>query len=177
MLDLADCEGLRARTSTIVEKLLHLLLLHALKDKADRITFELASDEFVMKYRIAGVWNDMIPPPRYLAPEIAATLRRMARIPAAARPVRSSWFPSSVGRPVRIRSRIESGRVILRLNGTIVDVWLQILPAAPGERVSLEIRAAGPVSTLAADSFESYTKVRPGADAALESYLNACRDD
>ena len=47
-----------------VVRLLNLVLLQAIKDKASDIHFEPFEDEFKMRYRIDGVLYEMIPPPR-----------------------------------------------------------------------------------------------------------------
>jgi hypothetical protein len=50
-----------------VKKLLNLVLLQAIKDKASDIHFEPFEDEFKMRYRIDGVLYEMMPPPKHIA--------------------------------------------------------------------------------------------------------------
>ena len=61
-----------------VKKLLNLVLLQAIKDKASDIHFEPFEDEFKMRYRIDGVLYEMVPPPRYVALAIASRIKVMA---------------------------------------------------------------------------------------------------
>ena len=52
-----------AADSNPVRKLINLVLLQAIKDKASDIHFEPFEDEFKMRYRIDGVLYEMMPPP------------------------------------------------------------------------------------------------------------------
>ena len=67
-----------------VRKLINMVLLLAIKDKASDIHFEPFEDEYKMRYRCDGVLYEMVPPPRHLAP----------RSPAASRSCRTSTSPS-----------------------------------------------------------------------------------
>ncbi|HCO94284.1 MAG TPA: pilus assembly protein PilB, partial [Phycisphaerales bacterium] len=53
--------------SNPVKKLLNLVLLQAIRDKASDIHFEPFEDEYKMRYRIDGVLYEMVPPPKYIA--------------------------------------------------------------------------------------------------------------
>ena len=53
--------------SNPVKKLLNLVLLQAIRDKASDIHFEPFENEFKMRYRIDGVLYEMVPPPRHIA--------------------------------------------------------------------------------------------------------------
>ena len=54
-----------------VRKLLNMVLLLAIKDKASDIHFEPFEDEYKMRYRVDGVLYELVPPPRHLAPAIS----------------------------------------------------------------------------------------------------------
>ena len=60
-----------AADSNPVRKLINLVLLQAIKDKASDIHFEPFEDEFKMRYRIDGVLYEMMPPPSHIAPAIS----------------------------------------------------------------------------------------------------------
>ena len=60
-IDLDDVRG--AADSNPVKKLINLVLMQAIKDKASDIHFEPFEDEFKMRYRIDGVLYEMMPPP------------------------------------------------------------------------------------------------------------------
>jgi type IV pilus assembly protein PilB len=66
-----------------VKKLLNLVLLQAIKDKASDIHFEPFEDEFKMRYRIDGVLYEMVPPPRYVALAIASRIKVMSNLDIA----------------------------------------------------------------------------------------------
>jgi hypothetical protein len=59
-----------------VRKLLYLVLLLAVKDRATEVRFEPASDRWELRYRVAGTVYDMVPPPRFL--RIDAEAARLA---------------------------------------------------------------------------------------------------
>ena len=63
-----DLEVLKdAADSNPVRKLINLVLLQAIKDKASDIHFEPFEEEFKMRYRIDGVLYEMMPPPSHIA--------------------------------------------------------------------------------------------------------------
>ena len=68
-----------------VRKLLNLVLLQAIKDKASDIHFEPFEDEFKMRYRIDGVLYEMMPPPTHIAPAITSRIKVMANLDIAER--------------------------------------------------------------------------------------------
>ena len=65
-----------------------MVLLLAVKDQADRVSFLRTHDGMRMRYRVSGEWYDMVPPPANLAPDILQTLRRTSNVPAP--PVRNT---------------------------------------------------------------------------------------
>ncbi len=78
-----------------VRKLLNMVLLLAIKDKASDIHFEPFEDEYKMRYRVDGILYELVPPPRHLAPAIASRIKVMANLDIAERRLpqdgRSSW--------------------------------------------------------------------------------------
>ena len=70
-----DLDSLKeAADSNPVRKLINLVLLQAIKDKASDIHFEPFEDEFKMRYRIDGVLYEMMPPPSHIAPAISSRI-------------------------------------------------------------------------------------------------------
>ena len=104
-----------------VKKLLNLVLLQAIKDKASDIHFEPFEDEFKMRYRIDGVLYEMVPPPRYVALAIASRIKVMANLDIAER-----RLP-------------QDGRVELFVKGNPVDLRVSVLPTMFGESVVLRV--------------------------------------
>jgi type IV pilus assembly protein PilB len=104
-----------------VKRLLNLVLMQAIKDKASDIHFEPFEDEFKMRYRIDGVLYEMIPPPRYLALPIVSRVKVMSNLDIAER-----RLP-------------QDGRIELVVNGSPVDLRIAVLPTMFGESVVMRV--------------------------------------
>ena len=107
--------------STPVKKLLNLVLLQAIRDKASDIHFEPFEDEFKLRYRIDGVLYEMVPPPRHIAMAIASRIKVMANLDIAERRVP------------------QDGRIELVVGGNPVDLRVAVLPTMFGESVVMRI--------------------------------------
>ena len=105
-----------------VRKLLNMVLLLAIKDKASDIHFEPFEEEYKMRYRVDGVLYELVPPPRHLAPAIASRIKVMSNLDIAER-----RLP-------------QDGRIQLALGGNSVDIRVSTLPT----HVRRERRAADP---------------------------------
>ena len=68
-----------------VRKLLNMVLLLAIRDKASDIHFEPFEDEYKMRYRVDGVLYELVPPPRHLAPAISSRSKVIANLDVAER--------------------------------------------------------------------------------------------
>ncbi len=104
-----------------VKKLLNLVLLQAIKDKASDIHFEPFEDEFKMRYRIDGVLYEMVPPPRYVALALASRIKVMSNLDIAE------------------RRMPQDGRVELQVRGRPIDLRVSVLPTMFGESVVLRV--------------------------------------
>src|SRR5438045_1516134 len=104
-----------------VRKLLNMVLLLAIKDKASDIHFEPFEDEYKMRYRVDGVLYELVPPPRHLAPAISSRITVMANLDIAER-----RLP-------------QDGRTQLAIGGNAVDIRGSTLPTLFGESVVLRI--------------------------------------
>ncbi|MEO1583642.1 MAG: ATPase, T2SS/T4P/T4SS family [Planctomycetota bacterium] len=104
-----------------VVKLLNLVLLQAIKDKASDIHFEPFETEFKMRYRIDGVLYEMVPPPPHLGPAITSRVKVMANLDIAER-----RLP-------------QDGRIELRIGGNPVDLRVAVLPTMHGESVVMRL--------------------------------------
>jgi type IV pilus assembly protein PilB len=117
-----DLEDLRAMTdSQPVKKLLNLVLLQAIRDKASDIHFEPFEDEFKMRYRIDGVLYEMVPPPRHIALAVASRIKVMSNLDIAERRVP------------------QDGRIELTVGGKPVDLRVSVLPTMFGESVVMRV--------------------------------------
>jgi len=69
--------------SNPVKKLLNLVLLQAIRDKASDVHFEPFENEYKMRYRIDGVLYEMVPPPKYIAAALSSRIKVMADLDIA----------------------------------------------------------------------------------------------
>ncbi len=104
-----------------VRKLINMVLLLAIKDKASDIHFEPFEEEYKMRYRVDGVLYELVPPPRHLSPAIASRIKVMSNLDIAER-----RLP-------------QDGRIELSLGGAQVDIRVSTLPTLFGESVVLRI--------------------------------------
>ncbi len=104
-----------------VKRLLNLVLLQAIRDKAADIHFEPFEDEYKMRYRIDGVLYEMVPPPRYIAMAISSRIKVMASLDIAE------------------RRMPQDGRIELMVGGNQIDLRVAILPTMFGESVVMRI--------------------------------------
>ena len=93
-----------------VRKLVNLVLLTAIRDKASDIHFEPFEGEYKMRLRVDGVLFELIPPPRHLGPAISSRIKVMANLD-----------------------------IELALGGNQVDIRVSTLPTLFGESVVLRI--------------------------------------
>jgi type IV pilus assembly protein PilB len=107
--------------SNPVKKLLNLVLLQAIRDKASDIHFEPFESEYKMRYRIDGVLYEMIPPPKYIAAALSSRIKVMASLDIAER-----RLP-------------QDGRISLTVQGNPVDLRVSVLPTMFGESVVLRV--------------------------------------
>lgn len=110
-----------AASDNKVVKLLNLVLMQAIKDRASDIHFEPFEDEFKMRYRIDGVLYEMVPPPKELGPAITSRVKVMAKLDIAER-----RLP-------------QDGRVELTIGGAPVDLRVSVLPTMYGESVVMRV--------------------------------------
>jgi type IV pilus assembly protein PilB len=107
--------------SNPVKKLLNLVLLQAIRDKASDIHFEPFEDEYKMRYRIDGVLYEMVPPPKYIAAALSSRIKVMADLDIAER-----RLP-------------QDGRISLTVQGNPIDLRVSVLPTMFGESVVLRV--------------------------------------
>ena len=107
--------------SSPIRKLLNMVLLLAIKDKASDIHFEPFEDEFKIRVKADGVLYEMVPPPRHLANAITTRIKVMANLDIAER-----RLP-------------QDGRIELNVGGNPVDLRVSVLPTMFGESVVMRI--------------------------------------
>lgn len=130
-----------------VIKLLNLVLMQAIKDKASDIHFEPFENEFKMRYRIDGVLYEMVPPPKQLGPAITSRIKVMANLDIAER-----RLP-------------QDGRIELTVGGKPVDLRIAILPTIHGESCVMRVLDRGNVELalerigLRPDDYDKFVKL------------------
>ena len=118
-IDLDDLNS--AAGDNKIVRLLNLVLLQAIKDKASDIHFEPFEEEFKMRYRIDGVLYEMVPPPMHLAMPIVSRIKIMANLDIAER-----RLP-------------QDGRIELTVAASPVDLRVSVLPTMYGESVVMRV--------------------------------------
>jgi type IV pilus assembly protein PilB len=117
-----DLEVLKdAADSNPVRKLINLVLLQAIKDKASDIHFEPFEEEFKMRYRIDGILYEMMPPPAHIAAAISSRIKVMANLDIAE------------------RRMPQDGRIELNVNNQPIDLRVAVLPTMFGESVVMRV--------------------------------------
>jgi type IV pilus assembly protein PilB len=119
MMEIADAAPVR--------KLLNMVMLLAIKDRASDIHFEPFEDEYKLRYRCDGVMYEMVPPPRHLAAAISTRIKVMSNLDIAER-----RLP-------------QDGRIELNVGGNQVDMRVSILPTMFGESAVIRVLDRGNV--------------------------------
>jgi type IV pilus assembly protein PilB len=104
-----------------VRKLVNLVLLTAIRDKASDIHFEPFESEYKMRLRVDGVLFELTAPPRHLGAAISSRIKVMANLDIAERRIP------------------QDGRIELALGGNQIDIRVSTLPTLFGESVVLRI--------------------------------------
>ncbi len=110
-----------------VRKLLNMVMLLAIKDRASDIHFEPFEEEYKLRYRCDGVMYEMVPPPRHLANAISTRIKVMSNLDIAER-----RLP-------------QDGRIELNIGGNPVDMRVSILPTMFGEACVIRVLDRGNV--------------------------------
>jgi type IV pilus assembly protein PilB len=104
-----------------VKRLVNMVLMQAIKDRASDIHFEPFEDEFKMRYRIDGLLYEMLPPPKSISAAVASRIKVMAHLNIAER-----RLP-------------QDGRIPLTINNSPVDLRVAVLPTMFGESIVLRV--------------------------------------
>lgn len=118
-IDLDDLKA--AAESNTVKRLVNLVLLQAIREKASDIHFEPFEDEFKIRYRIDGVLFEMVPPPRHIAMAVASRVKVMS------------------GLDIAERRLPQDGRIELVIEQRPVDLRVSVLPTMFGESCVLRV--------------------------------------
>jgi len=104
-----------------VVKLLNLVLLQAVKDKASDIHFEPFEDIFKIRYRVDGVLYEITHPPKSLSLAITSRIKVMANLDIA-----ETRLP-------------QDGRIMMNVTDHNIDLRVSTLPTVFGESVVMRV--------------------------------------
>ncbi len=104
-----------------VIRLINAMLTEAVRRQASDIHVEPFEKRLAVRYRVDGVMQKLVEPPRQIAPMMISRLKVMAKLDIAER-----RLP-------------QDGRISLRVAGRPVDVRVSTLPSGHGERVVLRL--------------------------------------
>jgi type IV pilus assembly protein PilB len=108
-----------------VIKLVNLMLVQAIKDRASDIHIEPFEKQLRLRYRVDGMLYDSTAPPKGLQPAIASRIKIMANLDIAER-----RLP-------------QDGRFRIKLAGREVDLRVSILPTIHGEKIVMRVLDKG----------------------------------
>src|SRR5258707_2143395 len=127
-----------------VIKLVNLMLVQAIKDRASDIHIEPFEKQLRLRYRVDGVLYDSTAPPKGLQSAIASRIKIMANLDIAER-----RLP-------------QDGRFRIKLAGREVDLRVSILPTIHGEKIVMRVLDKGNLNMnleslgLAADELQKF---------------------
>ncbi len=104
-----------------VIRLINAMLTEAVRRQASDVHIEPFEKRLAVRYRVDGVMQKLLDPPRAIAPQVISRLKVMAKLDIAER-----RLP-------------QDGRISLRVAGRPVDVRVSTLPSGHGERVVLRL--------------------------------------
>jgi type IV pilus assembly protein PilB len=109
-------------------KLVNLILIRALKEKASDIHIEPLDKSVVVRYRVDGRLSQVMTPPKALLNALTSRLKILAQLDIAER-----FTP-------------QDGKFQIRYEGRQIDFRLSILPVVGGEKTVMRILDAGSIS-------------------------------
>ena len=112
---------LEAEDDAPIIRLINVLLARAVKQNASDIHIEPYENRLLIRIRVDGVLQEVMQPPRALAPLISSRIKVMAKLDIA-----EKRLP-------------QDGRISLRIAGRAVDVRVSTMPSGHGERVVLRL--------------------------------------
>ena len=104
-----------------VVRLLDLVLIQSLQDRASDIHFEPFEDDYKVRYRLDGVMYELVHPPRPMHLAVASRIKVLANLDIAER-----RLP-------------QDGRIRMKLAGRDVDLRVSCLPTMFGESIVLRV--------------------------------------
>ena len=117
--DISTLQELASRAPVI--KLLNMILLQGVKEKASDIHFEPFEQDYRIRYRVDGVLYEVARPPKNLSLGLSSRIKVMANLDIAER-----RLP-------------QDGRIMITIEGKSVDLRISTLPTIFGESVVMRV--------------------------------------
>ncbi len=116
-----DFSAEEASDEASIIKLVNMILLQAIRDKASDVHLEPDENVFRIRYRIDGILHEISKPSLALAPMIISRIKIMADLDVSERRIP------------------QDGRLRLRVDGREIDLRVSVLPTVYGEKAVLRI--------------------------------------
>jgi type IV pilus assembly protein PilB len=129
ILEIGTAEAMVDRSP--VQKLIAMLLLLAIKDRASEVRFQALKDKCRLSYVVKGIPLELVPPPAHIAPQIIRAIQAVAELD----------LPS-----FRNESR---NQIQLRIGDHQVSLMVEILTNEQGEEAIIHIPDPGELSLTA----------------------------
>lgn len=104
-----------------VVKLLNMILLRAIREKASDIHFEPFENDYMIRYRIDGVCYEAAHPPKDLSLAVSSRIKVMANLDVA-----ENRLP-------------QDGRIMMEIGTRTVDLRVSVLPTLYGESIVMRV--------------------------------------
>ncbi|MCX6355321.1 MAG: ATPase, T2SS/T4P/T4SS family [Candidatus Aureabacteria bacterium] len=132
-------------------KIVNLMLVQAIKDRASDIHIEPFEKEIKLRYRIDGVLYDSTPPPKSMQAAIVSRIKIMSNLDIAER-----RLP-------------QDGRFMVRVHGREIDFRVSSLPTSFGEKVVMRVLDKSGLESLDIDKLGFHKQGLEGFMRALSS--------
>ncbi|MFC1517350.1 GspE/PulE family protein [Candidatus Margulisiibacteriota bacterium] len=108
-------------TAGPVNRILHLIISHAIKERASDIHFEPTEEDLKIRFRIDGVLRSMMTFPRHMSNSLISSIKILARMDIAEKRV-----PLDGGFQVKVENRI-------------IDLRISSFPVVEGEKIVIRL--------------------------------------
>jgi hypothetical protein len=133
---------------------LHIVLLTALRDSAERIEIRYMEGEATLYYRVDGRDWELLPPPEEIYPVLKDTVREVSRLVRPERPDVTVMF----GTPESHFEPLETGWLTYQIGGYWVDVVVRIDPREPFGFIRFDIDGAEEFAAAAGEALAAYVE-------------------
>ena len=134
-------------------RFLHVIILHALRDRATQLEVRFGDDCGMLYYRIEGRDWELVPPPDEIYPLLKDTVRDASRLVQPERPE----LTVIAGVPGARYEPLEAGWLTYQLGGRWLDLAVRIDPREPYGFIRFDIDGADEFAEAAGAALAEYT--------------------